>query len=277
MNGEDKNKGVVDKAEEDARGQSTFPERFKYLTKEAPEKPVRWPWFVALAFLLYAWRTVLWELYNWRKGTATLGYLLVYISKLVLALIFHFIGNPITSIIRAFETMLYSIRAFYSSVVSYTPVSELTILIILVSTVLAIAEASVPDSVESQPYLFSLAGIIGYAAVKGSISELLFWTLLFCLFTFARFVKKRDYVSSALPVVAVLAGVGEPWVRFVVMSSFLALAITQRAKMPIEDGEIEDADKTRKVPVPLLFAGLAIGVRVAAKWVGYRHLTWMVV
>lgn len=35
-----------DKAEEEARAQSTMPERFRYLTKEAPDPPVRWPWFV---------------------------------------------------------------------------------------------------------------------------------------------------------------------------------------------------------------------------------------
>ena len=35
-----------DQAEKEARAQSTMPERFRYLTKEAPDKPVRWPWFV---------------------------------------------------------------------------------------------------------------------------------------------------------------------------------------------------------------------------------------
>nr|DAD20780.1 TPA_asm: hypothetical protein HUJ06_022243 [Nelumbo nucifera] len=36
---------VVDEAEE-ARGQSTMPSRFRYLTKEAPDRPVRWPWLI---------------------------------------------------------------------------------------------------------------------------------------------------------------------------------------------------------------------------------------
>lgn len=31
-----------------ARGQSTFPERFRYLTKEAPDRPVRWPWAIGM-------------------------------------------------------------------------------------------------------------------------------------------------------------------------------------------------------------------------------------
>lgn len=36
----------VDEAEKEARGESTLPERFRYLTKEAPDPPVRWPLFV---------------------------------------------------------------------------------------------------------------------------------------------------------------------------------------------------------------------------------------
>lgn len=36
----------LDQAEREARAQSTMPDRFRYLTKEAPDPPVRWPWFV---------------------------------------------------------------------------------------------------------------------------------------------------------------------------------------------------------------------------------------
>jgi hypothetical protein len=47
------NGGVDDEAEAErqARGESTMPERFRYLTKEVPAPPVRWPWFVG-KFLL---------------------------------------------------------------------------------------------------------------------------------------------------------------------------------------------------------------------------------
>ncbi|KAL2938030.1 Ribosomal RNA small subunit methyltransferase A [Bienertia sinuspersici] len=31
---------------EELRGQSTMPDRFKYLTKEAPSPPLRWPWLI---------------------------------------------------------------------------------------------------------------------------------------------------------------------------------------------------------------------------------------
>ncbi|KAI4383302.1 hypothetical protein MLD38_009157 [Melastoma candidum] len=44
--------GVVeDEAERAARGESTMPERFRYLTKEASDPPVRWPFFVGMSFL----------------------------------------------------------------------------------------------------------------------------------------------------------------------------------------------------------------------------------
>uniref|UniRef100_A0A1S4CWJ8 Retrotransposon Copia-like N-terminal domain-containing protein n=1 Tax=Nicotiana tabacum TaxID=4097 RepID=A0A1S4CWJ8_TOBAC len=36
----------VEIAENEVRGESTMPDRFRYLTKEAPDNPVRWPWFI---------------------------------------------------------------------------------------------------------------------------------------------------------------------------------------------------------------------------------------
>ncbi|KAF2553649.1 hypothetical protein F2Q68_00037518 [Brassica cretica] len=45
---EDTNKGETeDEAERFARRESTMPDRFRHLTKEAPDTPVRWPWFIA--------------------------------------------------------------------------------------------------------------------------------------------------------------------------------------------------------------------------------------
>ncbi|XP_048327774.2 uncharacterized protein LOC107416740 [Ziziphus jujuba] len=265
----------IDEAEKEARGESTMPERFRYLTKEAPDPPVRWPWFVAVAFLLYAWRAVLFELNNWRKAAFAIVGFVGYLMKLFLALFFHFLGDPITSLIRCIETILYSIRAFYSGIVAYAPVPELTTIIMLASAILAIAEATVPNSVNSQPYLLTISGLIGYAAVKGFISEPFFWTLLVGLYGFSHFVKKRDHVSSALPAAAVLISVGEPWVRVLVMASYLALAISHHSKTHSE-GKDEVAVTDRKPPLPLLGVALAIGIRVAAKWAGYRHLTWMI-
>ncbi|KAL8126747.1 uncharacterized protein LOC141721023 [Apium graveolens] len=266
-----------DEGEIEARGMSTMPERFRYLNQEAPDPPVRWPYFVALGFLVYAWRTVLWELYNWKKAATGIFHFVGYLSKLALALVFHFIGDPITSIIRLIEDSFYTVRALYSWVVACAPISEFTTIIILASTVCAIAEATNAEAVSSQPYLLTIAGITGFAAVRGLISELFFWTLLIGLFGFARFVKKRDYVSAALPAAAVLAAVGEPWVRVIVIALYLALAIIHHSKKPSDKKEVEATTTGRRVPIPLLCAAMAIGIRVAAKWAGYRHLTWMIV
>ncbi|KAK4345038.1 hypothetical protein RND71_035214 [Anisodus tanguticus] len=297
------NGNSVDKGENEVRGESTIPDRFRYLTKEGPDKPIRWPWFIgrmysfiqsacldricstgvflslrtSMAFLLYAWRTVLWELGNWKKAVGALFRFLGYISKLALAVVYYFIGDQITTIIRFIESTIYSLRAFYSGLIAYAPIQELTTIIVLASCVLAIGEAAVPDSVNSQQYILTAAGITGYAAVRGYISELFFWFLLVGLFVFSRFMKKRDYVSSAMPAAAALAAVGEPWVRFVVMVSYAALAVVQHSKMPFNKSEGETTGAVRKVPFPLICAALAIGVRLAAKWAGYQHLTWMIV
>ncbi|KAJ6758151.1 hypothetical protein OIU74_027276 [Salix koriyanagi] len=47
--GQSKRDDVFDDGE---RGESTMPERFRYLTKEAPDPPVKWPWFVGFTFCL---------------------------------------------------------------------------------------------------------------------------------------------------------------------------------------------------------------------------------
>lgn len=270
-----KNDGV-DEAEEESRGESTMPERFRHLTKEAPDPPVRWPWFVALAFLIYAWRAVLFELSNWRKGALAVVQFVGFLLKLCLALIFHFIGDPITSVIRFIETTIYAVRSYYSGIVAYAPIPELTTLIMLASAVLAIAEAVVPNSANCQPFLLTFAGVVGYAAVSNYISEPFFWTILVGLYGYSRFVKKRDDVTSALPSAAVLAAVGEPWIRVLVIPLYLALAIFNHSKKLPERTE-EAVVTNRKLPLPLLGAALAIGIRLAAKWAGYRHLTWKIV
>ncbi|KAK4795929.1 hypothetical protein SAY86_028255 [Trapa natans] len=274
----DGERGVdMDEAEKVARGESTMPEQFRYLTKEASDPPVRWPFFVVTTFLIYAWRAVLFELSNWTKALWAIVGFVGYLLKLVLALIVHFTGNPVTSTIRFIETALYTIRAFYSSIISYAPVPELTAVVIYSSVVIAIAEAVVPDAVKSQPYTLTFSGLVGYAAVKGYISEPFFWTILVVIYGFSRLVKRKNDVSSALPAAAVMAAIGEPWVRVLVITAFLALAIHHHWRKISEGKACEDVIMVRKPPLPLLGVALAIGVRLAAKWAGYRHLTWMIV
>ncbi|WOL12020.1 hypothetical protein Cni_G20784 [Canna indica] len=261
---------------DESRGQSTMPERFRYLTKEVPDRPVRWPWAVALPFLLYAWRTVLWELTNWKNIMASIMQFLAYLGKWVLAVVFHYIGDLITGFIRCIEFCLYSAKYIYASIVAFAPVPELMRIILFATAVLAIAEASVPDSVNSQPYLLTLAGFIGFGAVKNFIPELLFWFLLFGMFFYSRFIKKKDDVSALLPSAVVLAAVGEPWVRGLVICSYLVFAIFHHSKTSEELVRRKLPAPTRRLPMPLLFTALSIGVHLAAKWVRYRHLTWMI-
>ncbi|KAI4384999.1 hypothetical protein MLD38_003076 [Melastoma candidum] len=279
--------GVVeDEAERAARGESTMPERFRYLTKEAPDSPVRWPFFVAMAFLVYAWRVVLLELANWKKAVGAIVGFVGYLLKLGLALIFHFIGDPVTAVIRGIETGFYSVRAFYSSIISALPVSELIVVIILASIVLSIGESVVPDSVSSQPYVLTTAGLAGLLVVRGYITVLFFLMVLVGTYGFSRFIKKRDDVTSALPAAAVVAGVGAPWLRLLAIASYLALAIYYYSKNHSQEDETEEVSEgkeagevttKRQLPLPLLGSALAVGIHAAAKWAGRRHLTWMIV
>ncbi|KAL5130711.1 hypothetical protein HKD37_12G033728 [Glycine soja] len=266
----------LDEAEKEARGNSTMPERFRYLAKEVPSPPVRWPWLVVLAFLVYAWRAVLFELSNWKNGAFAIIRFVGYVLKYAFAVVYQFIGSPITFSIRCMEDLFYTVRACYSWIIHNAPVTDLTTIIVLASIVLAIAEATVPNSINDQHNVLTVSGLIGYAAVRGYISELFFWTLLLGVYAFSKFVKKRDDVSAAMPVAAVLAGVGEPWVRALVIISYTALAIYQYSKTPPEGKKVGEVEtRQMRLPIPLLLAAFAIGLRVAAKWVGYRHLTWM--
>lgn len=275
---EEKKKEEEEEELEELRGKSTMPDRFRYLTKEAPSPPLRWPWFLALAFLIYAWRSVLWELSNWQKLLVGVFNFVGCLLKLVLALVFRFIGDPITYTILYVETAVHAIRSLYSSIVTSAPLPELTFIIMLASTVLAIGEAASPNSIKCQPYLLTAAGIIGYGAVRAFIIEPVFWLMLVGLFSFSRFLKRRDNVSSALPIATVLASVGEPWVRVLAIISFTALAIHHHSKTLVEGNEVAEVTPSGGgVPLPLLGVALAIGIRVAAKWAGYRHLTWMIV
>ncbi|KAL4392251.1 uncharacterized protein DS421_3g99780 [Arachis hypogaea] len=137
--------GFVDweRAEKEARARSTMPERFRYLAKEAPDPPVRWPWLLVLGFLIYAWRAVLFELSNWKNAVfgivSSAGNLLTYLF----AILYRFIGSPITFAIRCMEDSFYTIRAFYSWTINNAPIPELTTIIVLASVVLAIAETTV--------------------------------------------------------------------------------------------------------------------------------------
>ncbi|CAI8616001.1 unnamed protein product [Vicia faba] len=268
----------LDQAEKELRESSTMPGRFRDHIKEATNPPLKWPWFLAMAFLVYAWRAVLFELSNWKNAAFGIVRFIGYVFKYVFALLYRFIGNPITFTIRSIEDLIYGIQAFYSWIITSAPVPDLTIVIFFASVVLAIAETTVPNCISDQPYVLTVTGLIGYAAVRGVISEPLFWTLLVGIYGFSKFIKRRDNVSSAMPVAAVLAAVGEPWVRFVVIISYTALAIYQYSKMLVEGKEIEEIERQgNKLPIPLFLAALAIGLRVAAKWAGYRHLTWMIV
>ncbi|CAN0896902.1 hypothetical protein LINGRAHAP2_LOCUS18785 [Linum grandiflorum] len=265
-------------------GGSTLPDRFRYLTEEAPDPPPKWLLFTALGFILYTWRAVLFEFRRWIpviKFPIGIFPFMADIIKLLIAQFVYFITHPVTPLLQFLETIIYVAHSIYTRILNYTSVSEFTLMILLSSAVLAVGEAAVPDSVSSQRYILTFAGLVGLAAVANYISEPLFWTVLVGMYVFSRWVRKRGDVAAALPAAAVFTAIGEPWVRVLVMGSYVGLAIYHHSKNLSREGEGEEVDEMGmegfQVPAPLLCAAMAIGIKVAAKWAGYRHLTWMVV
>ncbi|MQM10735.1 hypothetical protein Taro_043633 [Colocasia esculenta] len=229
------------------------------------EEKVRMPW---KTMRYGCGREVLWEFSNWKNVALAIVHFIGYVSKLILALVVRFIGPPVTALIWCFEFVLNLTRSIYSGIVASAPVPELLWIIILTSTVMAIAEAIVPDSVSSQPYLLTAAGLLAYGAVGGAIPELLFWLAMTGIFCYSRFIKKRDVISAALPPAAMLVAIGEPWVRGLTMASYLVIAIIQHSRCPEADVKAGRtlADTNVRAPVPLQLAALAIGIHLAAKW-----------
>ena len=86
--------GVVDwdEAEKEARGTSTMPERFRYLAKEAPDPPVRWPWFLGQFIISFSLCFCVWLSRKCRKmgkGNAKWGAKLNLIYVICWFPIFH--------------------------------------------------------------------------------------------------------------------------------------------------------------------------------------------
>ncbi|KAL1327714.1 hypothetical protein AAHE18_13G322000 [Arachis hypogaea] len=287
-NGAGSGGGFVDweKVEKEARARSTMPERLRHIhlsmnfllcrgTEKgfdmSPNFIVAFLWlFIAriLGFLIYAWIAVLFELSNWKNAVFDIVRFVGNLFTYLFAILYRFIGSPITFGIRCMEDSIYTVRAFYSWTINNAPIPELTTIIVLVSVVLAIAEATVPNCTNKEPYVLTVSGFIGYAAVRGYISELFFWTLLLGLYAFSKLIKKRDNISCAMTVAAVLAAVGET----------LALATYQYSQTLFEGKQVENQEMIKKrIPVLLLSAALAMGLRLTTKWAGYRHLTWMIV
>ncbi|CAI8601201.1 unnamed protein product [Vicia faba] len=131
-----------------------MPGRFRDHIKEAPNPPLKWPWFLAMAFLVYAWRAVLFELSNWKNAAFGIVRFIGYVFKYVFALLYRFIGNPITCTIRSIEDLIYGIQAFYSWIITSAPVPDLTIVIFFASVVLAIAETTVPNCIRNPSAFF---------------------------------------------------------------------------------------------------------------------------
>lgn len=221
---------------------------------------------------------MLWELSNWRSAAAAILGSAGYLAKLLFGLLYRLIGPPITAILWCVDFALNVTRTAYSSVVAATPVAELLWIIALTSAVMAAAEAASPGSINGQRHLLTAAGVLGYAAVGGTITGLLFWPLLIGAFCFSRFVQKKDAVVAALPPAALLVAVGAPWLRAVALAGFLGLAVLQNSRSPAEAELPEGGGGGRAAPpVPLQLAAVAIGVHLAARWLRYRHLTWMIV
>ena len=73
-----------------------------------------------MVFLWYASRAFLFEFYNWRKGCICYCLFCGFLLKLVLALVFHFLGDPITSSDNVvFKFAL--VRSLWSALVGILP------------------------------------------------------------------------------------------------------------------------------------------------------------
>ncbi|KAL2938029.1 ATP-binding cassette sub-family A member 8 [Bienertia sinuspersici] len=84
---------------------------------------------LSVPFLIYAWRSVLWELSNWQNLLLGMFQFVGYLSKLLLALAYSFIGDPITYTILYIETAVHAIPG----IIGYAAVRALPVATVMAS------------------------------------------------------------------------------------------------------------------------------------------------
>ncbi|GLJ31494.1 hypothetical protein SUGI_0632000 [Cryptomeria japonica] len=224
--------GNAEEEEETNQGGIDFSRPFKAM--EAPPKPIDYRlWIAGFAIFFFLFRDIIVrELVYWLKF-AVLG--LDFLINKVIMVLYTLLKPlvPLAAVVTtgtAWATVI--VKEAYAFIFNMTSVQAFTEAIVLSSAVLGIGEATKANAVSSQPYTIGLAGCLGLGAVLGFFPSSIFVALLLALVSFSLMVKKKDMVSSVMPVAAVLAAVAEPWVRAFAMASFLALAIHQNWKSP---------------------------------------------
>ncbi|KMZ70190.1 hypothetical protein ZOSMA_1G01620 [Zostera marina] len=259
--------------EAERRSESSMPDAFRELNVEVPDKPVRWPWLIPVVFIVYGWRATLWELNNWKN--ASIG-------------IVYFFRNSVISIGKFLcYSMGDRIDYFLDQLFLFLPVSEITTFILLTSAAVSVAEATSPNSVNEQRYLFTVASFVGFGYNLGILSNVILCLIPVCFFLFSKFINKKNAVSAALPCVALLFSASIPWLFFkpFVMVAYSGLATYHHfhlSRSATIDSAVESVDSlpnggTKLLPWTVFLAGLSIGIFKGFTWLRFRHLTWMVV
>eukprot|EP01018_Ginkgo_biloba_P010614 Gb_06436 [translate_table: standard] len=276
---EDSGQAGSENAEEELRRReesSSLPPQLRKLTKEVPDPPNLLPWLAGFAILLITREVVVSELVRWVKAAGFGLKLLLNLALGAFYLLLNPFVKPIAAIITGAAWAFLIVKEVYAFIIDMTPVGGLIEAIVLSSAVLAIGEAIRENAVRSQQYTLGMAAFLGLGAVLGLFPPSVFVVLLFALFVFSLLVRKRDIVSSVMPVSAVLAAVAEPWVRGVVIASFLALAVYKNWKSPEKEKVAVNTNAGYGgQPLIMFLASLMVGLSVAAQWLYFRQLIWL--
>ncbi|KAH7332521.1 hypothetical protein KP509_20G092300 [Ceratopteris richardii] len=182
---------------------------------------------------------------------------------------------PITWVLTLAGWSALFARNFYSVVVKTTSVWQTSKILLLLTLVMSIGEATNATAVSGQPWPFVIATAIGVGAVWGLLHHTILVLLLLLLMLYLFVVQKKDSVSAALPSTAVLIALAEPPLKAVAMILYLATAIYTHWRTPKEESSSPASDTRIVQPLFMVIAAVFVGLTAGSRYYTAWNTLWL--
>eukprot|EP00252_Welwitschia_mirabilis_P015027 TRINITY_DN33146_c0_g1_i1.p1 TRINITY_DN33146_c0_g1~~TRINITY_DN33146_c0_g1_i1.p1 ORF type:complete len:381 (-),score=52.73 TRINITY_DN33146_c0_g1_i1:166-1308(-) len=256
---------------------STFPTTLEYLTDIPPKRIDLRPWLLGgFVFIAIFHKAIYFFLDT--SILALLRFFCGYMKKSALLSLYVFVNRClplVATVTTGTAWAVLIVQGIYAYIVDIIFAKAVVEALVFSCMVFGIAEAVKPDVVNRQSQSLTLAALFGLGGLYGLYGTFIFVSLLFSLGLFSVIVMKKDMLSGTLPIAAVLAAVADPNVRIASVLFFLAIAVYQNWRFPVEEIHMEKRGASYKQLRVMFVLALLAGINAAAKWLYFRHLTWL--